>query len=152
MMEKSYRCPICQKEYSSRQSLWNHKNSHCSGKRLAGPFGAKSAGIKRPMEFVIFNSDEFGPGGVQKSSEKLKKLVKLVNEPTSHHEHPKNIESFSPGELAEFAKPIAKPVQHDGAGPSKKELAQILKPIPKSSLESKPVQQVHGGPSKNFLA
>ena len=30
-------------------------------------------------------------------------------------------------------------------------MAQILKPIPKSSLESKPVQQVHGEPSKKVL-
>ena len=135
-------CDRCGKTLSSYRSLWRHKNT-CKGNFSHPSKVAESnecrAGSKRPMEFVKFSSDEFGPGGVPKSAETLTKLVKLVNERASHHEPPKNIESFSPGELAKFAKPIAKPVQHDGTGPSKKELAKILKPIPKSSLQSKPV-------------
>ncbi len=46
------------------------------------------------MELVNFSSDEFGPGGMPKLAETIKKLVKLVNEPTSHHEPLKNIEDF----------------------------------------------------------
>ena len=124
---------LCDATFTRASNLNRHKKSRRQGKKLAGSFATKSAGVKRPMEFVKFSSDEFAPGGVPKSADTLKKLVKLVNEPTSHHESSKNIESFSPEELAEFEKPIAKPVQQVNSGPSKNVLAEILKPIPKPS-------------------
>ena len=99
-----------------------------------------------------FSSDEFGSSGVPKTAETLKKLVKLVNEPTSYHGHSKNIKEYSPGELAEFVKPLAKPVQHTAAGPSEKELTEIIKPMSKFSLQSNSVQQVNGKVSKKDVS
>ena len=101
-MDKFYICPNCQKKYSSRQSLWNHKNSRCSGKRQAGSFNKKSVGdkcpmkfanlkcekvefdccracIKQPMEVTESSSNEYTPGGIPKSAATLEKLNKLVN-------------------------------------------------------------------------
>ncbi len=57
-----------------------------------------------------------------------------------------------PGEFAGLAKPIKKPDQYAADGQSKKELTEVFKPVPKSSLQSKPVQQVNGGSFRNVLA
>ena len=145
-------CNLCDTTFTRASNLNRHKKNRCRGKELAGSFAKKSVGVKRPMEFVNFTSDEFGPGGVPKTPETLNKLVKLVNEPTSYHDPPKNIEEFSPGELAEFVKPLAKPVQHTADGPSKKEQTEIIKPMPKSSLQAKSAQQVNDRLSKKELA
>ena len=108
-MSRIFQCSYCNKFYANRHNLSWHKKTCCENLNHA-PGKARTcnlpAGSKRPMEFVKFSSDEFAPGGVPKSAETLQKLVKLVHDLPSYHEPSKKIESFSPGELAEFAKPI----------------------------------------------
>ena len=70
-------CNLCYTTFTRASNLNRHKKNRCRGKELAGSFAKKSVGVKRPMEFVNFTSDEFGPGGMPKTAETLNKLVKL---------------------------------------------------------------------------
>ncbi len=90
-------CNLCDTSFTRASNLNQHKKNRCRGRELAGSFAKKSVGVKRPIKFVNFTSDEFGPGSVPKTPETLNRLVKLVNEPTSFQNPSKILKNFHLG-------------------------------------------------------
>ena len=119
------KCPRCQIRLSSRQSLYNHKK-RCDKKVVKIPAFKK---------IVEFTSDEFGPDGV-KSMETLNKLKALVNKPpVVSPSYQDSLGKYSKDAPVKKSNSTAEPIPKSITEPrlSTKELAKIVKPIPKPS-------------------
>ena len=73
-LSKRFTCLKCNKSLASLSGLSRHKENCLEVKPI---YDKKSC--NRSKEILEFNSDEFGPGGIPKTAETMRKLNNMVN-------------------------------------------------------------------------
>ena len=73
---KSYVCPRCNKEFSSRQGLWNHKQ-RCTEQSITAATPAREEPVVRTNNWGIPNMNN--SSGAERQSKKNPKIQALVN-------------------------------------------------------------------------